>query len=1094
MAEDDLPPTERDVLVPLADELSAAGFVDAVEIGRGGFGVVYWCLQPELDRAVAVKVLTADSDEENVARFLREQKAMGRLTGHPNIVPVLHAATTATGRPFLVMPYYRNGSLELRVREDRPLSVDAVLEIGFKLASALEMAHKLGVVHRDVKPGNILLSGYGEPALTDFGIARVAGGYQTSSSILTGSPAFLAPELLDGEPPTAAADIYGLGATLFFALTGHAAFERRPGETGIAQLLRAAAEPTPDLRDCGIPTDVATVVATAMDRDKGRRPSAAALEAMLRQMRRSRGGAVGEPASGGESSASAAAARSRRDGGSFSLPKPTIGHRSTDMWLSAMTSFVDRRTEIAQMKNLLSANQLVTLAGIGGVGKTRLAQRVVSEVRQRFADDVCVVELADVSDGSLVTAVVADALGLRDDGQRRLPDVVADFLVGRESLVVLDNCEQVVTALAPMVATWLRTCPGLTILTTSREPLDLSGEVVVRVLPLPVPDPDSKPRRSRANSAAVTLFADRANAVSPGFEITEQNEGAVAGICARLDGLPLAIELAAARMRSMSPAQILQRLDDRYSLLTRSSRDTPARHQTLRWCVDWSYALCDAGEQWMWASLSVFGGGFELDAVEGIFAPDSSMASPVDLLSSLVGKSVLIRDESSGVVRFRMLETIREYGRARLRESGEESVVRGRHRDWYERLVLDAEGDWISARQPSWLARLQREQANVREALEYCLGDRTDRSAEAGLHIVSALFIFWIFRGVYGEARSWIGRVLDHPCRQPASSRIRALHVGCALAAMHGDEEVAKTRLQQGRRVAAQLATPTAAALIAYDEGLLEFFEGRLEAALECFERAAEVFDADSGGHLYVSIQTALGWASESTGDLQRAISHYRQVLAVTEAAGESLFRASALRDLGVAGWQQGHRSGTAELVEEAIRISQGVGSPVNSAVNLEALAWIVGAQGEARRAAVLMGAAQKLWQSAGNPSGIVPMSRHHDETVASARAALGIRQYETAFRQGQAMGMTAAVRYALGKKAMESGKVTSGHLTKRERQVAQLVAEGLTNGQIAAKLVISPRTAEGHVEHILTKLGFNSRAQIARWITEDDNVQAAQP
>ncbi|RZK69869.1 MAG: serine/threonine protein kinase, partial [Rhodococcus sp. (in: high G+C Gram-positive bacteria)] len=222
--------TQRDVSGSVTAELAAAGFEDAQEIGRGGFGVVYRCTQAALDRTVAVKVLTADLDEENRARFLREQRAAGRLTGHPNIVNVLHAGVTENGRPFIVMPYHAQGSLDARIRRHGPLPLDEALRLGVKMAGALETAHRLGILHRDVKPGNILITDYGEPALTDFGIAHIAGGFETTAGVVTGSPAFTAPEVVAGEPPSPAADVYGLGATLFAAITGHAAFERRSGE------------------------------------------------------------------------------------------------------------------------------------------------------------------------------------------------------------------------------------------------------------------------------------------------------------------------------------------------------------------------------------------------------------------------------------------------------------------------------------------------------------------------------------------------------------------------------------------------------------------------------------------------------------------------------------------------------------------------------------------------------------------------------------------------------------------------------------------------------------------------------------------------
>ncbi|MGH8966385.1 MAG: serine/threonine-protein kinase, partial [Actinomycetes bacterium] len=266
--------TRRDVAAMVGDELRAAGFDDAEEIGRGGFGVVYRCRQPTLERTVAVKVLTAELDEENRERFFREQRAMGRLTGHPNIAGVLQAGTTDSGWPYLVMPYHPQGSLDARIRRHGPLTREEVLRLGVKTAGALETAHRAGILHRDVKPANILITDYGEPALTDFGIAHITDGFETATGTVTGSPAFTAPEVLGGDPPTPAADVYGLGATLFAALTGHAAFERRSGEQVVAQFLRITSAPVPDLREDGVDGDLAAVIEQAMARTPEARPTA----------------------------------------------------------------------------------------------------------------------------------------------------------------------------------------------------------------------------------------------------------------------------------------------------------------------------------------------------------------------------------------------------------------------------------------------------------------------------------------------------------------------------------------------------------------------------------------------------------------------------------------------------------------------------------------------------------------------------------------------------------------------------------------------------------------------------------------------------
>ncbi|MGV9870872.1 protein kinase domain-containing protein, partial [Rhodococcus koreensis] len=611
MGENDPLDTQRHPVVSVTAELNAIGFADAEEIGRGGFGVVYRCTQANLDRTVAVKVLTTEIDEESKARFFREQRAMGRLTGHPNIVNILQVGATDSGLPYIVMPYHPQDSLDARIRRRGPLPLTEALRLGVKIAGAVETAHRLGILHRDVKPANILLTDYGEPALTDFGIAHITGGFHTATGTVAGSPAYTAPEVLRGDPPSPAADVYGLGATLFSALTGHAAFERRTGEQVVAQFLRITTQPVPDLREHGIPEDVSAAIGRAMSGAQDERPATAGdFGEELRQIQRRHDFGVDEMALHVNPAAHGTGRQAER--GSPHRPTAPTPRGVTGNLPLDLTSFVGRRHELTEAKNLLGGSRLVTLTGIGGVGKTRLAMRVAATGQREYADGARLIELAELREESLLVDAVAAAVGVRDHSARPLREVLVEHLAARELLLVFDNCEHLVDAVAELTDTLLRVCPALRILATSREPLGIGGETVLRVPPLAVPDPDRRPSlRGLPKYDAVTLFADRAAAAVPGFALTEDNAAAVAGICHRLDGLPLPIELAAARLRAMSPEQILQRLTDRYTLLTRGSRGAPTRQQTLRLSVDWSFELCTAREQLVWGRLAVFAGSVE---------------------------------------------------------------------------------------------------------------------------------------------------------------------------------------------------------------------------------------------------------------------------------------------------------------------------------------------------------------------------------------------------------------------------------------------------------------------------------------------------
>ncbi|PQP19185.1 protein kinase domain-containing protein [Rhodococcus opacus] len=1095
MAAGDPSETERAVVPSVTAELGAAGFEDAHEIGRGGFGVVYRCTQADLDRTVAVKVLTIELDEENRARFFREQRAMGRLTGHPNIVNVLQVGATDSDLPYIVMPFHPQDSLDKRIRRDGPQALGEALRLGVKMAGAVESAHRLGILHRDVKPANILLTDYGEPALADFGIAHISGGFQTATGTITGSPAFTAPEVLSGEPPTPASDIYGLGATLFSALTGHAAFERRSGEQVVAQFLRITTQPVPDLREQGIPDEVSRVIERAMAADPRKRPATAAeFGDELRRIQKDQDLQVDEMALTGEPATTRrdpdpAHARAHTTTGSLPAPSTMSAVRTAAGGLPLeLTSFVGRRHELTEARNLLSISRLVTLTGIGGVGKTRLALRVAADARRGFGDGMRWVELGELQDGSLVVDMVAAALGVRDRSARRLDDVVAQFLAPRNLLLVLDNCEQVLDAVAALAQMLLRICPELRILTTSREPLALGGEAVLRVPPLTVPDPNREPTlHGLPRYDAVTLFAQRAAAAVPGFELTEDNRVTVTRICRQLDGLPLPIELAAARLRAMSPEQILQRLTDRYALLTLGSRGAPTRQQTLRLSIDWSYDLCTPQEQQLWARLSVFAGSFELDAAEDVCGEGVTAGDLLDAVTSLVDKSILIREDAGPVVRFRMLETLRDYGREKSEQSGEHPGLRRRHRNWYQQLVLQADAEWISLRQREWIARLERELPNLREVMGLCLSEPGD-DATAGLAMAAALFQFWLSRGLLSEGRHWLDRALARVAGLPTTARVEALYADSVLADVQGEIATSGLLVEEAQALAEQIADPVVHARVAHADGLLALYSGDLPRACARLEEALEVFGARANLSERVWIVMMLGLAYELQGDAARAVTCHQQVLDITEAHDESVFRSYSLWAMGVAVLQQGDHERAARLLDQCLRLTRLLDEPLTAAVTLEARAWIDADQDNAQRAAVLLGAADALGRSVGStPVMFENLLGRHENCERQTRQALGERAFEAARLEGAALGFEEAVAYALGEHAPGAAPPAdhTSNLTKRERQVADLVAQGLTNKAIATQLVISPRTAQGHVEHILTKLGFTSRAQIAAWIVE---------
>lgn len=1096
----------------LSAELSAAGFEDAHEIGRGGFGIVFRCLQPSLDRTVAVKVLTSSLDQENLERFLREQRAMGRLSGHPNIVNVLQVGATRGGSPYIVMQYHPRDSLDVRIRRDGPLKWDDALFIGVKMAGALETAHQLDVLHRDVKPANILLTAYGDPQLTDFGIAHMAGAFETTAGTVTGSPAFTAPEVLAGDSPSPRSDIYGLGATLFCAITGHAPFERHAGEQIVAQFLRITTQPIPDLREHHIPDDVCEAIEHAMARSPADRPAAAAdfgqqlraaelkhslpvddmalptsKNVVFTSTETTQAGPARTPTDRGKSTATLAigptgpTSTAERSVSMPTGPRGEVGNLPLEL-----TSFVGRRHALFEAKKTLSTSRLVTLTGMGGVGKTRLALRVAADTRRGFKDGVWLIELGELHDAMLVTATVATTLGIRNQSADPPRALLTNHLMDRQLLLVLDNCEHLVETVAALAKTLLRACPGVRILATSREPLGIGGEAAIRVPPLEVPDVDrASSLRGLHQYESVNLFTARAATAVPDFELTEQNKIAVARICQRLDGLPLPIELAAVRLRAMSARQILDRLTDRFRILTMGSRDAPTRQQTLKLCIDWSYELCTPQEQHLWARLAVFAGSFELAAAETVCGETIPPDDLLDLLASLVDKSILIREQSGAGVRYRLLDTLRDYGQERLQISGEYALLQRRHRDWYRRLADQAEANWVSPHQLEWISHLEREQPNFRDALRFCL---TPSEADVGVRIATALFPFWISRGLLGEGRLWLGRVLAAQSGEPTTDRAKALYLASVLAGMQGEISDEEALFARGEAIRARLDNAPLDAFVGYAAGCMALYIGEPSRAVSLLEDAVAASEREGHPFCQIASLLGLGLGFVLLDEATKALDCHKRMIALTENRGEMVYRGRSSMTGGWALWRKGDNDRATTELEQGLRLSNRVDDRVGVARSLQTMAWIEADQQRAQRAAVLLGAADALWREIGGPTAtFLDKLSYHTECVRSTRGILGERIYDKHFRQGSTLGFAEAAAFALGEQPSPTQPHHSGTapLTRRERQVAALVAEGLTNKLIAARLTISQRTAQGHVEHILTKLGFTSRTQIAAWVVE---------
>jgi serine/threonine-protein kinase PknK len=988
--DDDLFATQHDVGGDIAAELSAAGFEDAREIGRGGYGVVFRCRQVAPKRVVAVKLLTVKRAEGR-ARFVREQRAMAQLTGHPNIVPVFEVGETESGRPFLVMPYCAQGCIQQRIARLGVLEVAEVLRLGVKIAGALATAHRAQIVHRDVKPANILYTDYGEPALGDFGIARTAGGFETATGVVAGSPAFIAPEILSGEGPSAASDVYGLGASLFAGLTGHAAFERRAGEGVMAQFVRIAKEPLPDLREHGIPAAAAAVVDRAMARNPADRPSARELGELIQKAQLSLGLSVAEMTLPDglevDRSPTRAAAPAPGVSGEGRLPSTVAG-------------FVGRDTELADLRELLSASRLVTLIGVGGVGKTTLAAQAAAELGPRFSDGVWWVELAELREGALLTQVVAAALGVRDQLGRALSEALVDFLGQRQALVILDNCEHLVGDVAKLAEALLRECPRLRILATSREVIDIEGEAVLRLDPLSCPALDDDPTMcTLAGYEAVQLFVQRARAAAPGFELDAGNAAAIARCCARVEGLPLAIELAAARMRVMSAEEIAEQLSDRFGLLTRGRRGAVSRRQSLAACVEWSYALCSPAEQQLWCRLSVLAASFELPTARDICGEDMPAAEFLDLMCALVDKSILIRSEHHGVARFRLLETLRDYGHDRLTDSERLRLSR-RHAHWYHRLVADAEAQWFSPQQLHWVLRLPTEMPNIREALQFSLTD----SPAMAVDMVAALRWFWLNHAMLSEGCQWSSRALAAIPAETSVQRIRALFAAAHLALQHGDPVTAVNWLAEARQHLEIVDDPVTRGRMHFTDGYTALLTGDVDHACRCFQQAMAATD-----DFEVQANSMLGLCDLDliARDAHGALGWSERSLTLAESRDEWAVRAVAMGMSALAHWMLGRVQHAEELLQQAFALSVQVSDRFGLTNLVEALGWIAEALHRPRQAVVLMAAAAEISRANGALLVMSFLGGFHTECERRLREQLSAEEFQEAWNEGAALTMS---------------------------------------------------------------------------------------
>jgi predicted ATPase/DNA-binding CsgD family transcriptional regulator len=803
---------------------------------------------------------------------------------------------------------------------------------------------------------------------------------------------------------------------------------------------------------------------------------------------------------------------------------------------AARSSFVGREREMAEIGRGLASTRLLTLTGAGGSGKTRLALQVARRLVAEYPDGVWLVELAPLSEGALVPKEVAEALGVSERPAQPLTGTLAEVLRDRELLLLVDNCEHLLQATAHLIDSLLDSCPHLSILATSREAIGVEGEARWLVPPLSVPGNGSS-SDELGGYESVRLFVERARGRDPSFSLSPQNARAVAEICGRLEGIPLAIELAAARVGTLSLEQISERLGSSLDFLTRGGRTAEPRQRTLKGALDWSHELLSEPEKVLFRRLAVFAGGWTLKTAETVASGDGVAEGEVlDLLSGLVDKSLVLAEEHESVgVRYRMLEPVKQYAREKLEEAGESGTVRRRHADFFLTLAERARPELRGPEDRKWLEQLEREHDNMRAALSFAL---ESEDVELALRMAGALGTFWHMHSHSDEGRKWLEAALTRDKRAPVVVRIRALEALYWLAHDRWDHDRAEAIAREAMELSAEaeIEASLAASLRIMSAGPAwvrgDYERGRelleeslrisrgagdrimiAEALLQLAVTAWGMGDTERGKEIYEEgvilcreagytfrlpdFLFSLGYQLLLEGDYERGAALNEEAVAICREHGYKRSLNFALDNLGWATLLQGDHARATSFYEESLAISKELGDKACASESLDGLACIAGATGEPARAARLFGAAEAMRDTL---SAAVVFQHTPEEAAwrepsrARARSRLGETAWEDTLSEGRAMGLKEAIEYAISPEkpsattpAQEQPSTSRppAGLTTREVEVLGLVATGMTNAQVAERLFLSPRTVQRHLNSVYHKIGVSSRTAATRFALE---------